>query len=139
MQTFPPDSPQRVIPYLIYSDAKRAITYLRDIFGFTAELLVPMEDGRIGHAELSYAGNLLYLASEFDGFGCSPQRLADTHASLFWLVDDTDAHFARTRDAGATIVTEPASSHGMRMYRALDSEGHRWTFAMALGSKERIA
>jgi len=134
----PPHSPQRVIPYLIYSDARRAIAYLRDIFGFKEELLYPMDDGRVGHAELSYDGNLLYLASEFAGFGCSPQRLADTHTSLYWLVDDVDAHFTRTREAGATIVTEPADGHGMRMYRALDSEGHRWMFA-SVGSVEESA
>jgi uncharacterized glyoxalase superfamily protein PhnB len=88
-----------------------------------------MDDGRVGHAELSYRGNLIYLASEFEGFGCSPTRLPDTHSGLYWLVDDADAHFARTIEAGATIVNPPVDAHGMRLYRALDSEGHRWTFA----------
>jgi len=129
MSYFPPQSPQRVIPYLIYSDAKRAIAYLCDVFGFKEELLYPMDDGRVGHAELSYDGNVIYLASEFEGFGSSPQKLTDTHSGLYWLVADADAHFARTREAGATIVSEPVDAHGMRIYRALDSEGHRWTFA----------
>ena len=137
MSHFPPRGAQRVIPYLIYADAKRAITYLRDVFGFKEELLYPMDDGRVGHAELTYDGNVIYLASEFDGFGCSPARLNDTHASLYWLVNDADAHFARSREAGATIVSEPRDEHGMRSYRALDSEGHRWTFAAPLSGVER--
>ena len=99
------------------------------MFGFKQELLYPMDDGRVGHAELSYAGNLIYLASEFEGFGSSPARLSDTHSGLYWLVDDADAHHARTLAAGATIVTPPVDAHGMRLYRALDTEGHRWTFA----------
>ena len=56
MSYFPPSAAQRVIPYLIYSDAKRAITYLCEVFGFKEELLYPMDDGRVGHAELSYDG-----------------------------------------------------------------------------------
>lgn len=137
MSYFPPTHAQRVIPYLIYADAKRAIAYLRDAFGFQQELLYPMDDGRVGHAELTYDGNIVYLASEFDGFGCSPQHLSDTHMSLYWLVSDADAHFARSRDAGATIVSEPSDDHGVRSYRALDSEGHRWTFATPLAGAER--
>jgi len=137
MSYFPPSRAQRVIPYLIYADAARAIDYLRDVFGFKEELRYPMDDGRVGHAELSYDGNLIYLASEFEGFGVSPKRLPDTHCGLYWLVDDVDAHFARTRDAGATIVSEPVDAHGMRIYRALDAEGHRWTFATPAAGQER--
>jgi len=137
MDYFPPTRAQRVIPYLIYADAVRAITYLCQVFGFKEELRYPMEDGRVGHAELSFDGNLIYLASEFDGFGTSPQRLTDTHCGLYWLVDDADAHYARTREAGATIVSAPSDAHGMRSYRALDSEGHRWTFSTPQPGQER--
>jgi uncharacterized glyoxalase superfamily protein PhnB len=45
-------------------------------------------------------------------------------------VDDVDAHFARAREAGATILSEPADqSVGIRHYRAEDPEGHRWMFS----------
>ena len=37
---------------------------------------------------------------------------------------DVDAHYARARAAGATILS--------RRYRAEDLEGHRWTFATRL-------
>ena len=40
-----------------------------------------------------------------------------------------DAHFARAREAGATIATLPVDEHGGRHYRALDPEGQRWIFA----------
>ncbi len=54
---------------------------------------------------------------------------APTHAP--WVfVDDVDAHFARVRTAGATIVTE-IQQHGYRAYEAEDVEGYRWTFAQA--------
>ncbi|MBL8955441.1 MAG: VOC family protein [Myxococcaceae bacterium] len=132
MSYFPPTRAQRVIPYLIYADAKRSMRYLCDVFGFKEELVYPMEDGRVGHAELTLDGNVIYLASEFEGFGVSPQKLPDTHCSLYWLVDDADAHFKRARDAGATVVSEPADAHGQRAWRALDAEGHRWSFVTPL-------
>jgi uncharacterized glyoxalase superfamily protein PhnB len=48
-------------------------------------------------------------------------------------VDDVDAHWARARDAGATLVGEPDDQpYGERTYRALDPEGHRWIFSTPL-------
>ena len=46
-------------------------------------------------------------------------------------VDDVDAHFARAREAGATILSEPADQVdvGIRHYRVEDPEGHRWMFS----------
>ena len=42
----------------------------------------------------------------------------------------TDAHHARARRAGATIVAAPADQpYGERQYTAEDPAGHRWTFS----------
>ena len=95
-----------------------------------------MPDGRIGHAEVGYDGNVVMLASVFEGFGESPLNLANVHGHVFCYVDDVDAHFARAREAGATIVSEPSDEHGMRRYRAMDPEGHRWSFATPVPGNE---
>jgi uncharacterized glyoxalase superfamily protein PhnB len=48
-----------------------------------------------------------------------------------WVfVDDLDAHSARARARGATIVSD-IHQHGYRAYEADDLEGNRWTFAQA--------
>ena len=48
-----------------------------------------------------------------------------------WVfVDDLDAHWARARARGATIVTD-IHQHGYRAYEADDLESNRWTFAQA--------
>ncbi len=121
---------QRFIPYLSYQDAPAAIDFLARAFGFEERSRYPMPDGRIGHCELDLAGDALYLASAYDEMGfCSPRSLEGVHGQVYVQVDDVDAHFARAREAGATIVAEPADEHGTRMYRALDLEGHRWMFA----------
>jgi uncharacterized glyoxalase superfamily protein PhnB len=41
-----------------------------------------------------------------------------------------DAHLARVRTAGATILTD-IQQHGYRAYEVEDVEGYRWTFAQA--------
>jgi uncharacterized glyoxalase superfamily protein PhnB len=122
---------QRIVPYLSYADAPAALTFLCRAFGFTERFRYPMPDGRIGHAEVGYQDNVVMLASAYEGFGESPLNLPAVHAMVYCYVDDVDAHFATARDGGATIVAEPASEHGTRMYRAMDPEGHRWIFACA--------
>lgn len=122
----------RLIPYLIYADAPAAIEFLCRAFGFSERMRYPMPDGRVGHCELSYEGNTLMLASVFDGFGDSPLHLPSVPCSLYCLVDDIHAHYARALEAGATVCGEPVEEHGTRAYRALDLEGHHWLFASPL-------
>src|SRR5256885_9954413 len=110
-----PTGVQRIIPYLAYADAPAAIDFLCRAFGFEERFRYPMPDGRIGHAELVFQGNVLMLASTYEGFGMSPADLPAVHGQIICYVDDPDAHFARARAAGATIVVEPTDQHGNRM------------------------
>jgi PhnB protein len=128
----PTSGQQRIVPYLIYSDAPKAIQFLCEAFGFKERFRYPMEDGRVGHAELVYEGNVLMLASIFEGFGTSPLELPTVSCTLYCYVDDVDAHYAHALARGATITAEPREEHGMRRYRVSDPEGHRWVFATLL-------
>lgn len=126
---------QAIIPYLAYEDAPAALTFLRDAFGFEERFRIPMKDGRIGHAEVALGDSVLYLASLWKEVGnMSPKDLPGIHSQVYCRVGDVDAHFRRARDAGATVIDEPADQgHGERIYRALDLEGHRWIFASPIG------
>ena len=122
-------STQRIIPYLVYADAPAAIEFLCRAFGFRELLSMPLEDGRIGHAELAHSDNVIMLASSFDEMGLtSPKNLAALHSLVTCHVEDIYAHHARARAEGATIVGEPRDQQGGLMYRAADPEGHRWIF-----------
>jgi uncharacterized glyoxalase superfamily protein PhnB len=102
------------------------------------EILVPGPDGQVFHAELAYREAQLWLASPApeSGFGDSPMNLPAVHGQTVCFVDHVDAHAAHARAAGATIVAEPLDEHGMRFYRALDTEGHRWIFARMIGEED---
>ncbi len=131
MASNPPEGTQRVVPYLTYRDAPAALEFLCKAFGFEERFRLPMPDGRLGHAEIGYQDNVLMLASAFPEMGlASPSELTGLHAQVLCYVDDVDAHFARAREAGATIEAEPQDQfYGDRNYRAVDPEGHRWIFA----------
>ncbi len=135
MASNPPDGAQRVTPYLAYADAPAAIEFLCRAFGFEESYRLPMPDGRIGHAELRYAGRtVLFLASAYEEMGlASPSALPAVHAQVHCYVDDVDAHYARAKAAGATVAAAPEDQfYGDRNYRAVDPEGHRWMFATHL-------
>ena len=124
-----------ISPYLVYNDAPGAIEFLCKAFGFEERYRLPMEDGRIGHAELVRGDDVVMLASAYPEMGlASPRDLPAVHCQLHCYVEDVDAHYARAKSAGATVIAEPKDEgYGDRTYRAVDPEGHRWLFATHLG------
>jgi PhnB protein len=130
---------QRFTPMLVYADAPAALEFLTKAFGFEERFRMDMPDGSVGHAELGLGDEVVMLASEWQAGGVvSPLRLPAVHAQIHVVVDDVDAHYERARAGGATIAAEPADQeYGMRSYRAIDPEGHRWIFAAPLRSEPR--
>lgn len=134
--TRPKNTRVNVIPSLRYADAAKAIDWLCDAFGFERHLVVPGDDGAIAHAQLSYGNGMLMLGSggehgrAFDALVQPPKNRDDMRpGSLYVIVDDADAHFARARTAGAEIVDEPEDAdYGGRGYTCRDLEGNVWTF-----------
>jgi uncharacterized glyoxalase superfamily protein PhnB len=134
----------RVIPMLAYEDGAGAIDWLVKAFGFQERLRFADDDGTITHAELTTdGGGLIMLATPTPDY-VSPKRLRETSEAARKMaevpyvidgvlvgVDDVDAHFARAKEAGATILSEPEDvpDVGVRHYRAEDPEGHRWMFS----------
>lgn len=54
----------------------------------------------------------------------------NTQSVHVMLPGGLDEHFERARAAGAVIAAEPEEQfYGDRSYRAVDPEGHRWTFS----------
>jgi MerR family transcriptional regulator, thiopeptide resistance regulator len=126
---------QRFIPGLVYADLEAAHEYLTRVFGFEPGRLDRDGDGVVAHAEVMAGDGVIWLHRETTEFRMqSPATLGSDTAGLSVLVDDVDAHFARTRDAGATIVYEPADMpYGVREYGVRDLESRLWSFMTTLG------
>jgi uncharacterized glyoxalase superfamily protein PhnB len=136
---------QRIVPFIGYEDAASAIDWLERAFGFVEDRSARHEaGGTIGHAELELDGAKVYVATP-DGYANplhvrESSELARRAYDNAWVidghfveVDDVDAHCARAREAGATILRElEEPGIGFRIYTAEDLEGHRWMFGQRL-------
>jgi uncharacterized glyoxalase superfamily protein PhnB len=124
--------PQRIIPYLLYEDVAGAIDWLSAAFGFRERLRYADENGVVNHAEIVLTGDSIMLGHPGADFR-NPRRLGGMTHLTHVYVEDVDAHCERAREAGATILSEPADqAYGDRRYDAEDLEGQRWSFAQRL-------
>ena len=129
--------PQTVTPYLLYEDATAAVEWLTAAFGFREVNRIALDDGSVNHAELDVGdGSIVYLGQPpGEGFR-NPKHVGQT-CLVYVYVGDVDAHCARAREAGATIVEElNDQEYGDRRYTADDPEGHQWCFATPIRGGE---
>lgn len=136
MNATPPGWP-RISAALTYQEPAKAIDWLCRAFGFEVRIRVEGADGSIEHSELVYAEGVVMVAGPRQRFPyrCSPRSLGGANTqNLLVYVDDADAHCARARDAGASIVSPPTNiDYGEaywedRGYEVEDLEGHHWWF-----------
>ena len=122
-RSVPSDS---VVPHICYQDPVGACAWLTKVFGFR-------ENFRYGdpvsgvQVLLGQVCLMLHRANP----GClSPAQLGYGTQNLTLIVDDVDAHYAKTVEAGATIVEELHETiYGERQYGVEDLAGHRWIFS----------
>jgi uncharacterized glyoxalase superfamily protein PhnB len=126
-------------PVVFYRDPLAAMRFLEKAFGFETSLLVTDDEGKVGHAEMSFGeeGRVgvggEWGAAELIGPATmrSPSSLngAGTQFVRVALPSGIDEHCAKAENAGARITQRPQDQfYGARVYRALDPEGHVWCF-----------
>lgn len=112
--------PCTVIPVLIYPDPGVAAEWLSKAFGFTVRLRIA------NHRIQMKAGDGCFTIAEGN---VVPERSHITQVRI----EDALAHCERSRQNGATILTEPVDHvYGERQYNAEDFFGHRWDFTQTL-------
>jgi uncharacterized protein (DUF952 family)/uncharacterized glyoxalase superfamily protein PhnB len=112
-----------VIPQLVYDDVSAAVRWLCETFGFS----VRWQAGQ-HRAQLAVPGGGCVVVTEGPGSSVLPGR-----NSVLVRVGDVDAHYARTRERGATILDPPSDQpYGERQYTAEDLGGHHWAFSQSI-------
>ena len=126
-----PEGYHSVTPYLIVDGAESAIRFYAEAFGAVEVLRMPMDEGKLAHAEVKIGDSHVMLADEFPDLGhLGPHKRGGPTASLMIYVPDVDAAFARAVAAGATEERAPADQFwGDRMGTLADPFGHRWSLA----------
>jgi len=116
-----------IYPVLQYRDARAAVDWLEQAFGFERHAVHDAPNGTVAHAEMRHAEGVVMFGSQGD----EPGRFGH-HAGQGWLyvvVDDPDAHYERAKAAGAETVMELTDQdYGSRDYSARDPEGNLWSF-----------
>lgn len=116
-----------VLPHIVYRDVPRAVAWLSAHFGFT-------ERYRYGEpvsgAQMVLGNACIMLHEERPG-SASPSEIGGRGTqSLTVFVEDVEAHYERTKAAGAVIVEElHETCYGELQYGAEDLDGHHWLFS----------
>ena len=120
---------------VFYREPKAALTWLERAFGFEITMAIdgPDDAPEMCHYEMSYHGRgRIMVGGEWAEWVRSPASLsgANTQSVHVALPSGIEQHCERARAAGAVIAAEPEDQfYGDRTYRAVDLEGHTWTFS----------
>ena len=118
--------PKTILPHVVYSDIGQAIAWLAKTFGFT--LHYHYGDPPAG-AQLHLGDAWIMLKQALPGRG-TPVQLGAHTQSLTVFIDDVEAHYQRTKSAGAKIVEDlNETPYGELQYAAEDFAGHHWLFS----------
>ena len=132
--------PKGLSSAISYRDSKAAFRWLEDAFGFEPIFVLLDEAGNLAHSEMEYGGSTIMIGNEWSDDHRSPANLGGKNTQTVHVQlgrdEDIDAHCAKARAAGATIIAEPETQfYGDRTYRAKDPEGHIWTFGVTVADK----
>jgi uncharacterized glyoxalase superfamily protein PhnB len=115
-------------PYVCVADSRAAIEWYAKVFEATVNgNPYVMDDGRIGHVELTIGGSLLMMADPFPEVDVEPPDTSRGSAVTLHLeVADCDATATAAVRHGATIGRGPESTSHGRSATLRDPFGHRW-------------
>jgi uncharacterized glyoxalase superfamily protein PhnB len=123
-------------PVVIYKDGRAAIRFLVEAFGFEESAVYSDEkdENVIVHAELRWPGGGGVMLGSTGGGEPPFSERATGAASIYVVIDEPDALYARVENAGAEIVRPLRDEdYGSRGFSAADPEGNIWSFGTYAG------
>jgi PhnB protein len=121
------------IPYLVISNAAKAIDFYRKAFGAEELFRMPAPDGsRLMHATIKIGDAPVMMSDEFPEYGGNrgPDIVGGTTVSIHLNVPDVDKAFAKAVEAGANVIMPLADMFwGDRYGKVRDPFGHEWSLA----------
>src|SRR4051812_44577873 len=93
-----------LVPYLTVKDADKSLEFYAKAFGFSKRDVVPGEDGKTMHAEMTYKDVLIMFSPE--GYGqtrCPATSGVASPVTLYVYCEDVDALCKQAEAAGAKV------------------------------------
>jgi uncharacterized glyoxalase superfamily protein PhnB len=130
--SYQPAGYHSVVTYLCVNDFNAARSFYERALGarLTYEPII-MDDGRVGHAEMTFGDTVVMISEEFAEIGVvSAETLGGTPFMLTFYVEDADAVWQRAVDLGATALRPvELQFYGARSGQFVDPFGLRWSVA----------
>lgn len=123
-----PDGYHSIQPYLIFTDAAKAMAFYTKALGATERFRMEGKNGKIQHAELQIGDSVVMLSNESAEYSAyAPQHYGGSPITLMLYTENCDELYQRALSAGATSVREPADQpYGDRTAGIEDPFGYRW-------------
>ncbi len=116
-----------ILPHVSYRNVAMAVAWLRRVFGFEEHYRYGVEGDQVSGAQMHLGEAYVMVRTRV---GPTPAELGFGTQSLTIFVEDVEAHHARAKAEGATIVEElNETMYGELQYAALDLDGHHWLFS----------
>src|SRR5882762_6234268 len=117
-----------ITPYIIVRPAAKFMEFLKTAFEGVEQMRMPAPDGTIMHAEVAVGNGAIEVSDGNEQYPTAP-------AAIHLYVDDPDATYARTLQAGATSFYAPTDDHpsGDRWGAVKDPFGNHWYIAKPRG------
>ena len=117
-----------ITPYVIVRPAAQFMEFLKTSFDAIERLRMPAPDGSIMHAEVAIGNGAIEVSDGNEQYPTAP-------CAVHLYVDDPDATYARTLQAGATSFYAPTDDHpsGDRWGAVKDPFGNHWYIAKPRG------
>ena len=125
-----------IIPTVRYRDAKKAMQWLQDAFGFEKHVAYEDENGHVMHAEMKFGEVFIMMGQVADTpFGkhmIQPDEVDGRNTMCAYIVmpeEDVAAHYERAVAAGAKVIDPlTVKDYGGSGYSVADCEGFIWSF-----------
>jgi uncharacterized glyoxalase superfamily protein PhnB len=115
-----------VLPHVVYRSVPDACEWLTRVFGFTEHYRY---GDPVSGAQMRL-GDATIMVHTTGPTSRTPAELGYATQMLTVFVADVDAHYARSKQQGATIWEELHETiYGERQYGVEDLDGHRWLFS----------
>ena len=120
-----------VTPYMIISDAAKALDFYKKAFNATEIMRFASPDGKIGHAEIMIGNSHLMIADEFPQMGAkSAKTLGGSPIGIMLYVENVDSLFAQAVAAGGTVARPVKDQfYGDRSGTITHPFGLQWTIS----------